>query len=183
MILWKRFLVLLAVVVVPAIAPNDLSAQVSREAELKGKMVAIVSGKFVTWPKEKAPTQTNPLTIGIIGNDPFVDDNGVNHLEKKLAGTDTIVLRFSNADAYKECHILVVSKSADFSKAFEKAKGKPVLIVSESPGLAKKGAVINLVFSPATKRIHLEINPGNARNAKLQIAQNLLRSPLVKIVN
>ena len=182
MILWQRFIVLLAVVVLPAITPNDVSAQVSREAELKGKMVAIVSGKFVKWPKEKTPTQTNPLTIGIIGNDPFVDDNGVNHLEKKLARTGTIVMRFANADAYMDCHVLVVSKSANFEEALAKTRGNSVLMISESPGLAKKGAAINLVFDMRTNKIRLEINPTTAKAENLEINQGLLRSPAVDIV-
>lgn len=180
--LGKPSLVFCAVVAFLAIMANDVSAQINREAELKGKMVGLL-GKLVTWPKDNAPTREKPLTIGIVGNNPFVDDQGVNHLEQKLAGTGAVVLNFADASAYKDCHVLVVSKSTDFEKVLAQTNGKPILVVSEAPGLAKKGAAINMVFDQASNVIRLEINPGIARKANLQINQGLLRSPLVDIVN
>lgn len=177
----NRILLLLVTIALPAITAPGVAAQ-SREAELKGKMVGLF-GQLVTWPTGKTPTPAKPLTIGIVGDDPFVDAAGVNHLEAKLAGTGAVVRRFPNAAAYEDCHVLVVSKAADFEAALAKTKGKPVLVVSEAPGLAKKGAVVNLVYDQPSNKIRLEINPGTARTAKLQINPGLLRSPLVDIVN
>ncbi|MBI2480935.1 MAG: YfiR family protein [Planctomycetia bacterium] len=170
------------VVALLAIMANEVSAQINREAELKGKMVGLL-GNLVTWPNDTAPTVAKPLTIGIIGDDPFVDGRGVNHLQQKLAGTGAVILNFPDASAYRECHVLVVSKSTDFEKALAKTKGNPVLVVSEAPRLAKKGATVNLVFDQASNKIRLEINPSMAKNANLQINPGLLRSPLVDIVN
>ena len=161
---------------------NDASAQINREAELKGKLVGVL-GNLVTWPPNVAPSTAAPLTIGVIGNDPFVDDRGVNHLQQKLAGTGAIVLNFVNPAAYQKCHILVVAKNVELAQALAKTAGNPVLVVTEAPGLAKKGSAINLVFDMLNNKIRLEINPGTARNANLQINPGLLRSPLVDIVN
>ncbi|MBI2479119.1 MAG: DUF4154 domain-containing protein, partial [Planctomycetia bacterium] len=120
---------------VPYVSFAPTTVGLSREAELKGKLVGILGG-LVTWPNNKMPSSAKPLTIGIVGDDPFVDDRGVNHLEQKLAGTGAVVLKFPDASAYEECHILVVSKAADFEKALAKTRGNSILVVSESPGLA-----------------------------------------------
>jgi hypothetical protein len=179
----KRLLVLFAVVAVLAIAADAASGQaISREAEFKGRIVGILSTQ-VTWPSNRAPSVANPLTIGIVGDNPFVDNRGVDHLEKKLAGSGAVVLSFPDETAYRDCHILVVAKSADFEKALAKVKGAPVLVVSESPGLARKGAAINIVYDQALNIIRLEINPSTAKNHDLTISQGLLRSPQVDIVN
>ncbi|MEO8494224.1 MAG: YfiR family protein [Planctomycetota bacterium] len=155
---------------------------ISREAELKGNLVGILV-KQVTWPANRVPTTAIPLTIGIIGNDPFVDNGGTNYLKKRLQGTGAVVLNFPDETAYQDCHVLVVSKAANFQKALEKTTGSPVLVVSESPGLAGKGAAMNLVFDMAKNQIRLEINPGTARDSKLEINPHFLRSELVQIVN
>ena len=94
-----------------------------------------------------------------------------------------MLLHFANTAAYRKCHILVVPKSVDVVPALAKTAGSPVLVVTESPGLAKQGAAINLVYDVASNKIRLEINPGTAKKADLQINQGLLRSPLVAIVN
>ena len=178
----KPAFVLLTALALLSLIGNVSSAQASREPELKGKMVGIL-GSLITWPNNTAPSRANPLTIGIIGNDPFVDERGVNHLEQKLAGTGAVLLHFADTAAYRKCHILVVPKSVDVVPALAKTAGSPVLVVTESPGLAKQGAAINLVYDIASNKIRLEINPGTAKKADLQINQGLLRSPLVDIVN
>lgn len=172
----------LTVVVTVTAAP--VNAQLS-EAELKGRMVGVLGAfdardPLVKWPAAKAPSATNPIKIGILGDDPFVDADGVNHLTRRLPKAK--VLRFATAEDFAECHILVVSQASDFEKAIEKTKNLPILVVTESPGLARKGSVINLVYDPITNKIRMEINPTTATRLKLTIARDLLRSPLVEII-
>ncbi|MCA9122560.1 MAG: YfiR family protein [Planctomycetaceae bacterium] len=178
----QRLLGLTVVIALLSTLEKEASAQINREAELKGKMVGIL-GSLVTWPPNAAPSAAKPLTIGVLGNNPFVDGGGVDYLQQKLAGTNSLVLKFADVNAYKDCHILVVAGNADLKQALEKTAGKPVLVVSEAAGLAKQGAAINLVFDMVSNKIRLEINPATARNAGVQINQGLLRSPLVDIVN
>jgi hypothetical protein len=175
----RRILVGALLTVVVAATSSPAAAQVvSREAELKGKIVALL-GRLVTWPAGTAPTSRRPLTIGIMGTDPFVNDAEVNHLKLKLPKAD--ILRFPDADAFKTCHILVVARDADLKAALAKAKG-PILVVCESPDSASKGAAMNLVFDRARNTIRLEINPRTAIAAGLKIDGGLLGSSLVDIV-
>ena len=176
---WKRLFVALCTGLVLAFTPQQASSQVSREAELKAKMVAIVLQNYITWPTGKKPTEAKPLTIGIVGDDPFADANGASHLERQLK--KAVILKFADHSDYKDCHVLVVSKKANFEKSYEKAKGAQVLVVSESPGLAKKGAAVNLVFDMANNKIRLQVNPTTANAAGIKIDSALFR--VAEIVN
>lgn len=176
---WILLVISPIVVLTVAAAPVDAQIE-SREAELKGKLVGVL-GKLVTWPTPSAPTSRNPLTIGILGTNPFVGDDGVNHLQKKVGRTATINY-YAKPDDIKECHILVIARDAEFQAALEKVKATPTLVVGESPNLAKQGAAMNLVFDQAQNKIRLEINPRTAGGAGLRINPGLLNSPTVDII-
>jgi hypothetical protein len=169
---------------------------VRREYAIKaGVMVTL--GKFVTWPEGEAPSKERPLTIGVLGRDPFVENN-VNQLDQVIAaenrkGANVVVKRFSSMKDYQPCHILFVSNLpaenspektvADrLAAARQATQGKSVLIVGESPGLARAGCAGNLLFDRTTNLIRLEVNPDAAARGGLKVAPDLLRLKLVQIV-
>ena len=169
---------------------------VRREYAIKAGVIGVL-GKCVTWPADVAPAPGEPLRVGILGKDPFIE-NGVNQLDRfvaaeKLKGREIIVMRFAAAKDYEPCHILFVSslaanESVETTVAERVAAAKKVigsatvLIVGESTGLAGQGAVANLVFDPTSNLIRLEINPDAAARARLKLAPDLLRLQLVQIV-
>ncbi|MEX2317832.1 MAG: YfiR family protein [Pirellulales bacterium] len=171
-------------------------AVVSREYAIKAGVIAVL-GKCVTWPADAAPAPGEPLSIGILGKDPFVE-NGVNQLDRMVAeqkrkGIPIVVKRFNSAKDYQPCHILfVANQAADGSEekslaarldAAQQVAGKStVLVVGESADVARQGAVANLMFDRATNLIRLEINPDAAARAGLKLAPDLLRMKLVQIV-
>ena len=132
-----------------------------------------------------------------MGKDPFIE-NGVNQLERAVAdekrkGIQIAVRRFNSARDYQPCHILFVSsvaaENSDEKTVSERMKaaqdataGGNVLLVGESAGLARQGAVANLLFQRDTNLIRLEINPDAAARAGLKLAPDLLRLKLVQIV-
>lgn len=156
------------------------SQRVSREAELKSQLVSTL-GRLVAWPDDVTPAQGKPLTIGILGSDPFVDVNGVNHL--KVNVPEAVILKLSDSAEIKACHILFVAKDADLAAALARVQGLPILVVGESPGLAKQGAMVNLVFDAQQNRIRMEINQDTAIGAGLELNEALLSSPLVEIIH
>jgi hypothetical protein len=177
----------------------DLAAQegmVSREYAIKAGVLGVL-GKCVIWPDGAGPNRDEPLVIGVVGKDPFIE-NGVNQLERMAAdesrkGIKIAVKRFVSMKDYQPCHILFVSQAtADASveksaaervaAANNRVQGQAVLIVGESNGLAQRGAVANLMFDAATNLIRLELNPDAAARARLKLAPDLLRLKLVQIV-
>ena len=176
---------------------TDAAAQVvRREYAIKAGVIGVLA-QCVTWPAGATPARGEPLKIGILGKDPFVE-NGVNQLDRfvadeKLKGRNLIVQQYDSAKDYKPCHVLFVSSLAaaqsvektvqDRMKAARQVThGAAVLIIGESAGQARQGAVANLIFDPTMNLIRLEINPDAAARSGLQLSPDLLRLKLVQIV-
>lgn len=169
---------------------------VSREFEIKAGVLKALC-IFVTWPEAAAPTPERPLTIGVLGQDPFVEA-GVNQLDQMVAaekanGRKFVVRRFESAKDYEPCHLLYVSDKAvetsveqSFKQRLEAAvkltDGKPVLLIGAAPGLPAWGFSANMLFDRANNRIRLELNPDAAHRHGLKFAPQLLRLPVVQIV-
>ncbi len=181
-----------------SVASSPLAAQdvVSREYEIKAGVLSLL-GKFVTWPDAVAPTPQRPLTIGVLGKDPF-EEGGVNQLDQTVVaerakGRQIVIRRFDSAKDYEPCHILYVSDTAT-EKSIEQAfpvrlaaalkltAGKPVLLAGAAPKLASRGVAANMLFDRANNRIQLELNPDAANRNGLKFAPQLLRLPVVQIV-
>ena len=129
---------------------------------------------FVTWPPEAFPELETPLTIGILGKDPFgeVLDRIVEG--ETVGGRKFKILRSSRLDALKGCHILFVGKSeADrLDKILDDLDGAHVLTVGESPRFAERGGVVNFVLEE--NKVRFEFNPEAAKRAGIKIGSKLL---------
>ena len=176
--------------------PPAVPAIVSREYKTKAEVLSVL-GKFVAWPEAIAPSRARPLTIGVLGKDPFFEA-GVNQLDQVVAaekakGRLMTVHRFDSAKDYQRCHILFVSNTAA-EKSVERTladrvaaakkltDGEPVLLVGQSPGLALQGCTANLLYDRTTNFIRLELNPDAAQRANLKPAPDLMRLKLVDII-
>jgi hypothetical protein len=197
---WRRYCVVVAMLAGTSLNVGDVVAAdeaiVSREYAIKSGVIGVLT-KCVIWPPGMAPVRDQPITIGVMGKDPFVE-NGVNQLDRMVAeenqkGSRIAVKRFASAKDYEPCHILFVSNlAADLSlektvaerveAANRIASASAVMIVCESDGLAQQGAVANLIFERTRNLIRLEINPDAAARAGLKLAPDLLRLKLVQIV-
>ena len=184
--------------VLQSVTSSPLAAQevVSREYEIKAGVLSLL-GKFVTWPDAVAPNPQRPLTIGVLGQDPFFE-GGVNQLDQTIAaerakGRQIVVKRFDSAKDYQPCHILYVSDAANeksveqnfkdrLEAALKLTANKPVLLVGASPELARRGVAANMLFDRANNRIQLELNPDAANRHELKFAPQLLGLPVVQII-
>jgi hypothetical protein len=194
----SRLLVGMLVTVWFANSPGIVAQEqfVRREYTIKAGILAVL-GKCVLWPPGAAPASGEPLTVGILGKDPFVE-NGINQLDRvaaneSLKGHSIVVKRFKTVQDFEPCHILFVSNEVADHKTENTVQerveavrraigGSTVLVVCESAGLARQGAIANLLFDQSTNLIRLEINPDAASRAGLKLAPDLLRLSLVQIV-
>jgi hypothetical protein len=155
---------------------------VDRGPELKASVVAVLS-RTVSWPADIAPGAQTPLKVGVLGQDPF-QQGGIDHLDrelkKRLSGRQFTIQRFADIDAYQPVHILVIAQAADQQAAVKKTQGQPVLLIAQAPGLARQGAIINLLV--VQNRLKMEINLDAAKRAGLRIDSRVLRLPSVEIV-
>ncbi|MBC7874328.1 MAG: YfiR family protein [Ferruginibacter sp.] len=133
--------------------------------------------KYIDWPDNK---KSGDFIIGIIGDTPLYDELKTNVSNKKVGYQKIVVKKFSSSATTYNCHILFISEEeSDGVKKIEtKTANTPTLLVSESEGLAKKGACINFII--VADRLKLEINKNNIEDRGLSIASELLQ--LGKIV-
>lgn len=147
--------------------------------------------KFTNWPAESVQDDNNsiaadsnePMTIGIIGKDPFGGSFEV--LRNKLVRNRKIVTkRFKSFPEVKKsseqiksirkCHVLFVcsSQEVEFRKILDLVKDHAVLTVADTEGFLESGGIIN--FVPEEKKIRFEVNVTVAKRAKLKISSKLL---------
>lgn len=133
--------------------------------------------KYIDWPDNK---KTGDFIIGIVGDSPLTDELK-NFIANKTTGNRKIVIKtFSASSESFYCHILFISddESNNLKKIASRTAGSAVLIVSESDGLALKGACINFII--VADHLKLEINKNNIEQRNLSIASELFQ--LGKIV-
>jgi hypothetical protein len=133
--------------------------------------------KYIDWPDNK---KSGDFIIGITGDSPLYDELKKNIAGKMVGNQKIVIKKFSSSASSFNCHILFISEdeSGSMKKIVSETTGTPTLLVSESEGLARKGACIN--FNTESDHLKLEINKNNIEQRDLNIASELLQ--LGKIV-
>ena len=151
----------------------------------------IYFGMYVEWPAGAVPGADDRLIIGILGQDPF--GAHLRAFDGRIFNERRIVVhRFASMDQYRPCHLLFVSGRADprrpwetpqhrLQAALERVGDDPVLIVSESPRFADRGAMINFVADVRSRLIRMEVNLAAARRVGLEISARLLNLTVVTV--
>jgi YfiR/HmsC-like len=128
--------------------------------------------KYIDWPVSK---KSGDFIIGIVGETPLADELK-GFIANKTAGSQKIVIKkFSASTESYNCHILFISEdeSSSLKKIAARTAGNAILIVSESEGLALRGACINFII--VSDHLKLEINKTNIEQRNLSIASELLQ--------
>jgi YfiR/HmsC-like len=126
--------------------------------------------QFTEWPAETG----NTLNLCVHGTDPFGAE--LDALQGKLVERrNIVVLRNVNADALAGCQIIFVAPAAaaDVPQVLEQIKGRPVLIVADTPGAARLGVTLNM--SVVKGHVSFEANMQAARSARINLSSRLLR--------
>jgi len=148
--------------------------------------------KFVDWPKQIEEDAKSPITIGIIGKDPFgkafepVKDKPVKNKKvvirrfkgyrelKRLGETDKAELH-RQVEAIRMCRVLFVCPSEKelLREIVKLVRVHPVLTVGHGRGFLESGGIINFVMED--KKVRFEINAAAAERSGLKIRAQLLR--------
>lgn len=128
--------------------------------------------KYIDWPATK---KTGDFIIGVTGDSPLYDELLKLVKNKKVGNQDIAVKKFSSSAATFNCHILFISDevSGKIKKILNLTGNTPLLLVSESEGMAEVGSCIN--FTIVKEKLKLEINKANIENRGLNIASELLK--------
>jgi len=150
---------------------SKIQAQPPVDYEIQANIIYRFT-KYIDWPEN---TKTGDFIIGVVGDSPLTDALK-SFIVNKTAGNQKIFIKkFSPSAEAFPCHILFISEdeSSSLKKIALKTAGSPVLIVTESDGLALKGACIN--FAIVADHLKLEINKNNIGQRDLSIASELLQ--------
>jgi hypothetical protein len=184
--------VLLAAAFVMAVVPRAWADDApSQEYKIKAAFLYNFL-KFVDWPTGKEADPNKPITLGIIGKDPFgkafepVKDKKINDrevvikrfksvAELKKPGKEGEAELDKQSGELKKCHLLFIcsSEKDGIEEILAAIKDRPVLTVADTEDFLKSGGIINFVMEE--QKVHFEISDAAAKRSKLQIRSQLLR--------
>lgn len=130
--------------------------------------------KYVDWPAAAFTNATAPITIGVLGTDPFGDSLQHAVEGKTINGRPFVIKHLASDSELGDCQILFISNSeaSQMGEILVKAGTLPILTVGEGDLFAQNGGIINFVLKSGNVR--LEIDLVAAKKAGLTISSRLL---------
>jgi hypothetical protein len=128
--------------------------------------------KYIKWPDNY---NQGKFVIGVLGNSSIYQslDEMAESKKKTSSGANLEVIKYNSISDIGECNILFVSENM-INKLQEidgVTSGKPILIVTDSPGMANKGSVINFIEKDG--KIKFELNEASANIRNLVVSGSL----------
>lgn len=133
--------------------------------------------KYVKWPDSKVGE--GDFIIGVYGKSSITKDLKIMASAKKASGQTIRVQEFNSVKDLNACHILYISseESGNIDQIIKATQDQPILIVTDKPGLAQKGSVIN--FIEVGGKIKFELNQQNADVRGLKVSGSLATLAIV----
>jgi hypothetical protein len=131
--------------------------------------------KYVEWPPDAFASPETPISIGVVGRDPFGPDLERTLRDKTVNSRRFEIRRYPAAAEIEPVHILFVPQTEHASVAgiLKRVERLPVLTVGEAEDFPAGGGVVAILISESRARLH--INPQAAEAQHLAIAPKLLR--------
>ncbi len=100
--------------------------------------------KYIEWPESALKDE---FVVGVIGDSPVWGELKALAQAKKPRGKTIVLKKLQSADEAAGCHIVYIAsgKSSFLKPVLDKTAGKPVLVIAEREGLARKGAALSFV--------------------------------------
>lgn len=164
-----------------SVAGLSAPGQAAKEYDLKAAFLCKFA-LFVKWPTNAFPDAKTPITIGVLGNDPFgksleevVRNEAVQERKLVVEVYNSVESLINLADEKnKICHILFISQSeaGKLTRIFTALKGRPILTVGESERFCQNGGMVQFVI--VENKVRFIINQEAARAAELKLSATLL---------
>lgn len=168
---------LIVLIVVCAVASGTLTvhAQPAFDREYLIKAAFLYNFvKFIEWPAEVLSEASPMITICVLGEDPF--GVALDSIKEKIVKSRNLAIRrFEGLQDLAACHVLFISLSEKtrLAQVVQTFKDRSILTVSEVPGFAERGGIIN--FTIEKNNVRFEINVDSAERARLKISSQLLK--------
>lgn len=162
---------ILAAAIPLAFAGNG--AQRASEYAVKAAFVYDFS-KFVTWPDRAFKSPDSPVSICVLGDNPFGGALDRIVAGKTVSGRTFRVLYPASAVEARTCQIVFISRSEQqqLKAILSELAASSALTIGDAAGYAAQGVMINLFLKD--DRVRFEINDEAAQKAGIDISSKLL---------
>jgi len=167
---------LLALACLLAVGLRSAEAQSAQSKEYHVKAACLLNFvQFIEWPAAAFPQPSTPITIGILGEDPFGDILERTFQDESVQGRALVVKRSRQVEDLKTCHVLFVSKSEkpQVGEILASVGGTNIVTVGEIEDFAKRGGIINFYIDSG--KIRFEVNPDAAPPKGVKLGAQLLK--------
>lgn len=138
--------------------------------------------RFIDWPE---PPPAAPFTIAVIGDPIMAEALRVLPREGRRAENRPIAIRVIDqatlgaSGVLDDVQILFIGTAAQdrLERILDLVAGRPILLVGDTPGLARRGVAINFFLKPDIlgegQRLRFEISPAALAGRALQVSSQL----------
>jgi hypothetical protein len=132
--------------------------------------------QFVEWPQGTFAAADSPFIVAVVGQDPFDGTLDKAMADKTIGGRKIVVKYFGSVDSIESCQLLFVPAGQDPSieKIIKnKLADQPILTIGESEAFMWAGGIARFYYDDG--KIHFEIDPQAADQARLKFSSKLLK--------
>lgn len=144
------------------------------EYQVKGAFL-VKFAMFVEWPAGTFPDARAPITIGILGDDPFGSEFETALKREVANGRPFSLKRSQTPQELTDCQILFVSASESqrVPEILDAMRNKPVLTVGDHEQFAHRGGMINFIKEGG--KVRFEVNTAAIEASGLKISVKLMQ--------
>jgi hypothetical protein len=128
--------------------------------------------KFAEWPPTTFPDATTPLSICILGDDPFGPDIDQIINGEAVGGHKIVIQRYEH-DPPRTCQVLFVRRPDNETSGVLANLGPGVLTVGEGHAFLSAGGIIAFVLE--NNRVRFDINQSAAESAGIKLSSKLMK--------
>jgi hypothetical protein len=175
----RRCACLLAFVLALA-AGTGVRADAPVSAENQVKAIFLFNfAQFVDWPEQAFSSDSAPIVIGVLGDNPFSTYLDAAVRGEKIGAHPLEVRFFRRVEDIRECHVLFISRSeaAQLETLLPRLKSQAVLTVGDTENFTRLGGMIR--FLTVNNKVRLRVNVAAAKAAGLTISSKLLRPTMI----
>lgn len=131
--------------------------------------------QFIEWPASAFAESGSPITVGVLGNDPFGQALEQTFQDETVQGRKLVVKRSRQVEDLNTCHLVFISKSEQdrLPGTLTGLNDARIVTVGEMEGFASRGGIIN--FFMENNKVRFEINAEAAQRKGLKISSQLLK--------
>jgi hypothetical protein len=150
-----------------AVAAHSLRAQTTNHTAYS--LFVVSFAKYASWPQTGSE-----FKIAVLGKSKVYDEMLKLTANKTMNGQAYKIVQIETIEEVGDAHIVFVpdNRSSQLEDLNKATAGKPVMIVAEREGMAKKGATFS--FLVVDSKLRFDVNNGELEKRHIKVAANLL---------